>query len=235
MKSPAPIVSFDKEHASRYDTQFTKLAPMRDALHCIMEGILTGLPETARILCVGAGTGSEILFLAQRFPSWQFTAVDPSAAMLEVCRTKAAAAGIAERCTFHAGYLDSLPHLEPFDAATSILVSQFVLDPVQRAAFFRTIAANLHPGGILVSADLASDVDSKEYRHLLEVWLELMSSTGLPPEKIDQLRVVYGRDVAVLPVEEVSALMTSGGFETPVLFFQTVLIHAWYARVPGKK
>ena len=50
------------------------------------------------------------------------------------------------------------------------------------------------------------------------------------PEQIEKLRVTYGRDVAVLPVEQVSALIASAGFDTPVLFLQTGLIHAWYAQ-----
>ena len=37
-------------------------------------------------------------------------------------------------------------------------------------------------------------------------------------------------EVAVLPVEQVSSIIASAGFETPVLFLQTGLIHAWYAQ-----
>ena len=43
--------------------------------------------------------------------------------MLDVCR-KAEACGVASRCVFHAGYLDSLPSGQAFDAATALLVSQ---------------------------------------------------------------------------------------------------------------
>jgi tRNA (cmo5U34)-methyltransferase len=31
----------------------------------------------------------------------------------------------------------------------------------------------------------------------------------------------------------VSSIIASAGFETPVLFLQTVLIHAWYTRRSG--
>lgn len=40
----------------------------------------------------------------------------------------------------------------------------------------------------------------------------------------------YGRDVPLLPLEQVNSMIGSAGFETPVLFFQTCLIHAWYAK-----
>ena len=225
----SPFV-FDQAVASQYDERFSKLAPMRDALHLLMGAAFANLPAEARVLCVGAGTGSELIYLAQKFPRWHFTAVDPSGPMLDVCRRRTAECGVAHRCSYHEGYLDTLPRSEPFDAATSVLVSQFILAPDTRSEFFRGIAGRLRPGGCLVSADLASDVGSGAYQRLLEVWLELMRATGTPPEKVENLRVTYERDVAVLPPERVGAIIASGGFETPVLFLQTCLIHAWFAR-----
>ena len=56
-----------------------------------------------------------------------------------------------------------------------------------------------------------------------------MRETGSPPEQLEKMRVTYGRDVTLLPLERVSFLIASAGFETPVLFLQTGLIHAWYA------
>jgi tRNA (cmo5U34)-methyltransferase len=231
MPPEAPPLGFDRANASAYDERFAKLAPFRDALHFIISAVFSHLPADARILCVGAGTGSELLYLAQAFPAWSFTAVEPSAAMLEVCRRKAKEAGIADRCTFHEGYLDSLPSSSgPFHAATSLLVSQFILDAKARANFFRAIAARLLPDGILATADLATDLASSAGQSLLEVWLRLMKTTDLSPEQLEGLRTAYGRDVAVLPPQEVSAIVASGGFEDPVLFLQTGLIHAWYAK-----
>lgn len=86
------------------------------------------------------GTGSELIYLAQRFPQWHFTAVEPSAPMLDVCRRRVEACGIASRCVFHEGYLDSLPGSGAFDAATSLLVSHFILERGARSNFFRAIA-----------------------------------------------------------------------------------------------
>lgn len=223
-------VAFDRAHAAAYDQRFAKLAPMRDALHLLASAVLADLPPDASILCVGAGTGQELIYLATKFPQWRFAVVEPSPPMLEICRRKADASGISTRCVFHEGYLDSLPPSAEFDAATALLVSQFILEPAPRAGFFRTIAARLRPGGYLVSADLASDTASASYQSLLEVWLRLMQETGLTKEELDRLRVTYRRDVALLPLPQMSAMIAAAGFETPVLFLQTILIHAWYAR-----
>jgi len=68
MQNQEPTAVFDKERASSYDTQYAKVAALSDALHLLMRVILSDLPAEARILCVGVGTGSELLSLAREFP-----------------------------------------------------------------------------------------------------------------------------------------------------------------------
>ena len=229
MQSDEIKAIFDQQAAS-YDERWAKTAPIRDALHFLLEAVFTGLPANARILCIGAGTGEEIAYLGKRFPEWTFTAVEPSGAMLDICRHKAKKEGFASRCHFHEGFLGSLPLHEPFDAATSFLVSQFILDRNARADFFRSIAERLKPGGILASSDLASDTGSTAYDALLEVWLNMMLTVGIPAAGLEQMREAYTRDVAVLPPTQVAAIIKTGGFEEPVMFYQAGLIHAWFSK-----
>jgi tRNA (cmo5U34)-methyltransferase len=222
---------FDKQ-ASSYDQQWSKLAPINDALHLLTRTVLSELPPKANILCVGAGTGTEILALAQTFPEWHFTAVEPSSAMLDVFRRRAEEHGISSRCVFHQGYLDSLPSSELFDAATAFLVSQFILERHVRSTFFQSIAERLCPAGVLVSSDLAGDVAATECQELLGLWFRVMTGSGTPPspEGIERMREAYRRDVAVLPPRDVRDIITRGGFDSPVLFFQAGMIHAWFAK-----
>jgi tRNA (cmo5U34)-methyltransferase len=220
---------FDQS-ASGYDQQWAKLAPLRDALHLLMAAVFSELPDDARVLCIGVGTGSELIDLAQRHPQWSFTAVEPSVPMLDVCRRKAEPNGIAARCVFHAGYLDSLPPSDAFDAATALLVSQFILDRSARTDFFREIGERLWAGGVLISADLAADTASPEYERLLEVWWRVMRGADVSPQGLDRMRAAYDRDVAILPPEEVAAIIAAGGFDAPAQFLQTGLIHAWFAQ-----
>lgn len=220
---------FDQQ-ASGYDKQWAKTAPIRDGLHFLLESIFAELPADARILCVGAGTGVEIAYLARKSPHWSFTVVEPSGAMLEVCRHRAKTEGFTARCYFHEGYLDSLPIEDRHDAATCFLVSQFILEQAARSEFFRAIAVRLRPGGILASSDLASEVGSNDYTALLHVWLNMMAAAGIPPEGLERMRAAYAQDVAILPPKLIAAIIESGGFETPVQFFQAGLIHAWFSK-----
>lgn len=217
---------FDQQ-AAGYDKQWAGMAPIRDGLYFMLGSLFADLPATARILCVGAGTGAEIAHLAERFPGWHFTAVDPSGAMLDVCRQRAEQGGFLSRCRFHKGYLETLPSGPGYDGATCFLVSQFQLDPDARTAFFHEIGLRLKPRGILANADLASDTGSPAYEALLRSWMTLMSSAGVQPEMLEKARAAYARDVAILPPVQVAGLIEAAGFEAPVQFYQAGLMHGW--------
>ena len=227
MQNQQTSIVFDRERAANYDKSTAKFAPLGEALHFLIRLILADLPTDARILCVGVGTGTELINLAQAFPQWQFTAVEPAAPMLDICRQRAEECGITARCTFHEGYLDSLPATDLFDASTCLVVSHFIMQPEERRNFFSQIAVRLRPNGYLISSDLSADSSTDAYQNLLKIWLGLFQ---LPAEQIEKMRSVFGQNVAVLPPIEVESIIASSGFDRPVLFFQTLLLHAWYAK-----
>lgn len=53
----------------------------------------------------------------------------------------------------------------------------------------------------------------------------------LQAEKASQIG--WGKDVAVSRPEEIESMIAGAGFEPPILFYQALFIHAWYARSPG--
>ncbi len=230
MNNQQPDIIFDEKFAATRDQKFAAFAPMQTALYAVINRIFADLPDDARILSVGAGTGAEIVALAEKFPYWRFTAIEPASAMLDVCRQKVADQGFADRCTFHNGFLDSLPASEPFDAATCLFVSQFLMQPAARSRFFNQIALRLRPDALLISADLSADTTSAAYEDLLRVWARMIVSPSVSIEEIEQMRHSHNSTVAVLPAREVETIIAAGGFEPPVLFFQYLLMHAWFTR-----
>jgi len=216
--------------ASGYDGKLARIAPINNGLYFLLESVLAELPQEARILCVGVGTGTELIHLAAVFPGWRFTAVEPSGAMLDICRKRVGEVGLSPRCRFHEGYLESLSLEEMHDAATCFLVSQFILDAQARSDFFRQIADRLLPGGILANSDLSADVESEDYDALLAVWQKVMATSAVSAEGLDRMKSGYAKDVAILPSAAVASIMESGGFDKPVQFFQAGLIHAWFAK-----
>lgn len=215
--------------APGYDSKSARIAPIYSGLYFLLESVFADLPQDARLLCVGLGTGTELLHLAKVFPGWSFTAVEPSGAMLDICRKRLDEAGISSRCQLHEGYLDSLPVGEPYDAATCLLVSQFILDAEARSDFFRQIGARLVPNGIMVNADLSCDTESVDYDALLTVW-QRATTANADSEERERMKSGYSRDVAILPSRAVMSIIESGGFDRPVPFYQAGLIRAWFAR-----
>jgi len=220
---------FDQQ-ASGYDQQWARMAPISDGLHFLLESVFAELPEEARILSVGVGTGRELIHFAKKFPGWRFTAVEPSSAMLDLCRHRVEEAGMTARCEFHEGYLDSLPTEDLHDGATCFLVSQFMLETAARTAFFQQIRDRMKPDGILASADLSADVEADDYEARLRVWQRVMSPADLSSAGLARMKAAYAKNVALLPPATVAAIIQSGGFAAPVQCFQAGLIYAWFAR-----
>ena len=227
MSQLAPTLMFDKARAAQYDSQFARANAFRDVIHLVTDLAFASLPNDARILVVGAGTGSEIIALAARHSSWHFTAVDPAGAMLEVFREKAIAAGILDRCTIHVGYIETLADLPLHDAATSLLVSHFLQTDASRGAFFAEIAARLKPGGLLVNADLAADMTEKISARLYATWEQMLRETGADAAGLDNYRAGFGKDFAVHTPAAVEALIENNGFERPSPVLQTLLMRTW--------
>ncbi|MBK1881258.1 class I SAM-dependent methyltransferase [Luteolibacter pohnpeiensis] len=227
LKPTAPELLFDRERAANYD-QFTGRIPgLRDTMLHFLGAVMADLPADSRILCVGVGTGNELIFLAKLYPDWTFVGIDPSEPMMNICRTKVAEAGLADRCELHTGYLDSLALDRGFDAATCLLVSHFLMETSERQELFANIAKHLKPGGMLVSADLATAIDTPAYRALTAPWFRLL----LPPEAtqkdFENARSAHGTAVALLDPVEVESLIQSAGFTQPVRLYQCLLIHGW--------
>jgi tRNA (cmo5U34)-methyltransferase len=100
----------------------------------------------------------------------------------------------------------------------------------ERCNFFRQVGARLRPNGYLVSSDRASDMSTPAYKNLLEVFRRMFQYAQVPAGEIEKFISAYGHEIALLPSQEVESIIASSGFDPPVLFFQTFLIHAWYAK-----
>src|SRR5690242_12207609 len=96
---PGPSGFFDGAAAQAYDRRNDGLRPISDCLHFLMRLALAELPADARVLCVGVGTGAEILSLAKAQPGWSFFGVDPAGGMLEVARQRLGEIGLLDRCS----------------------------------------------------------------------------------------------------------------------------------------
>ncbi len=224
---PNPAAFFTTDVSAAYDKRNSGLAPIADNMHFLIRLVLKDLPPNARILCVGVGTGAEILSLAHAYPAWTFVGVDPSAPMLAVCRERLINAGLMERCTLIHGYVQDIPAEAHFDAVLSILVSHFVQQEA-RVDFYRTMQERLKPGGYFIDTEISFDLDSSAFPLMLQSWSRVQEIMGATPESLQALPHMLKEMLTVLPPATVEALMRAGGIDMPVRFFQSFMIQGWY-------
>lgn len=221
------LTFFGEAQAQGYDERWNRLAPVANSLHFLIRQVLGHLPPKARILCVGAGTGAEVLYMAEHFPEWNFTLVEPSGPMLNVARAKIKAAGFNDRCDFHEDFLDTLKSSDLYHAATTLFVSQFLTVKAEREDFFKEIAKRLRPGGILINSELTAPSSGEDFDRMFDVWLraqQLTSADGVI------LREAWSTQLAVSTDEQIQALIQASGFEKPLQFFQALFMRAWFSK-----
>lgn len=226
-RSTASPSFFNQEMADAYDHRNRALVPISNCLHFLTGLVLAECPSEARVLCVGVGTGAEILSLAQARPGWFFVGVDPSAEMLNVGRDRLKQAGVLERCELIQGYAEDAPP-GPFDAAVSLLVAHFIRRE-QRPAFYSAIHDRLKRGGRFVSAEISADLEDAAFPDMLKDWKQVQTLMGATPESSARLESMLRDALGVLPAAETEALWRAAGFATPVSFFQAFMIRGWHA------
>lgn len=218
---------FDRDVADAYDRRNSALAPISNNLHFLVRLVLQNLPADARVLCVGVGTGAEILSLATAYPGWSFVGVDPSVEMLTVGRRRLEQAGVMHRCELVQGYVEDAPRA-PFDAVVSLLVAHFI-KLKGRPAFYAAIYDRLKSGGRFVSAEISGDLDAPEFPAMLEDWKQIQTLMGATPQSLANLGGMMREALGVLPPEETQALWRAAGFAMPIPFFQAFMIRGWHA------
>ena len=167
MANPSAADFFTKDASRAYDARNRKLSPISENLHFLVALALQDLTPAAHVLCVGVGTGAEILHLAKAYPGWTFVGADPSVSMLEVCCERLQEAGLSDRCELIHGHVQDLPEQEAFDAALSVLVAHFVRRE-ERLDFFQSMVRRLRPGGSLVNAEISCDLNAAEFPSILK-------------------------------------------------------------------
>lgn len=220
---------FPPSAALVYDERNRPLAPIGDNMHFLIRLVLRNHNVRSHVLCVGVGTGAEILSLAQAFPEWTFVGIDPSAGMLDVCRERLKAAGVIDRCELIRGYVSDVPEGESFDAVLSILVGHFVKKD-DRAQFYGSMYDRLRPGGYLINTEISFDLDSKEFPSMLKNWEGVQSLMGATPESLANLPQQLRTMLSVISPAETEDLLRQCGFALPVRFFQAFMICGWHGK-----
>jgi tRNA (cmo5U34)-methyltransferase len=231
MSEASSPVPFDAERAAAYDDRIRRLAPGYDVLHeaiaCVAD---TLLPPDAHVLVVGAGTGAEIVTMGEVQPGWRFTAVDPSAEMLDRCRSAVADAGLERRVEYVQARIEQLSAETRFDGATSVFVSHFLQDPAKRRRYFQAVAHALHPNAPLVLADLFRPSSDVPFEQLLATWRRSLRLAGITPDEVERIFDRIDRQMSFISGETLEQILDDAGFGTSTRFYQSFLWGGWWTK-----
>ena len=222
---------YSEEWAAVYEEYANASIAGRDGMFRLAEASLANLPNDARILVVGCGTGSEIITLASRHAGSQFEAVEPAPGMVAACRQRLDRADIAHRVTLHQRGVEGL-RIERCHAATAILVSQHIVADTGASRFFSEIAANLNHGAVLFSADITLPEESSSADEMLWTWQQQAVTAGLPSDAPASLIARFGTDLVPRTQSCVENLLSSAGFQSPMQVFQSTIYRAWISHLP---
>lgn len=208
---------FQQQGAQTYDGRIGTLVPGYIALHQTSAAWLKAvLPPDARVLVLGAGTGAEVLALAQQNPHWHITALEPSGDMLALARAKCAAAQ-RHNVAFVHGYTADLPAGAPFDAALCLLVMHFIDTTAGKQQFLNQAAAQLAAGAPLLLCDLMQGHDTER-----AAMVHYAIGQGLPESQGEALRRRLQTEFFALGEAELAALARQAGFRQPELYFRAL-------------
>ena len=222
---------FDTAKSLKYDRDIRASLPGYEALHGMVNALLSeALDADAHLLVAGAGTGMELLLMGTLHPRWRFTACDPSPEMLAVCRERVSEREMEDRVTFIGGTIDRVPSEARFDAATSILVSHFILSEPERLDFFGGIARRLVAGAPLVTADLFGEKGTDRFTCLQGAWERFNLMNGRDPGELRAGRERSDQVVLYLPERRYGELLAEAGFTGVSRFYQALLFGGWICR-----
>ncbi|MEB3332823.1 MAG: class I SAM-dependent methyltransferase [Synechococcaceae cyanobacterium] len=204
-----------------YDQLVERLIPGYASLARLAVALLASSPlagaAAARVLVAGCGTGAELLEARAQRPDWQLTALDPSAAMLAVARSRVPQ---PEVISWQCSTVEEMAAAECFDGALSVLVLHSLPDDGSKLAFLSALARSLRPGGQLVLVDLMQPERSPLRSQVEEAWLGYQRAGGL--------ETVEGSLQGILeahhPIGDarLTALVEAAGFSDPAPVFRAL-------------
>ena len=230
MNNQEMVNIFENLGGENYDKSNSAFKNINNNLHLLNSIILKKLPEDAQILCVGVGTGADLLELAKENPKWNFVGIEPAKSMIDECEKKLNKYKLSNQCELFNGYLSDYNSTKKFDAVLCLFVMHFIKDITQRAQMYKEMSNLLKKDAYLIITEISADKDDNSYINLLENWNEFHKLSGTPSQDIEQVRNMVENQLAVISSKETEKLIEQNGFLNANPFFQSFLIKGWYAQ-----
>lgn len=221
------MMKFNAELATEYEKGIRRTLPSYDAMLRLTQTFFQStLPDEAKLLIVGAGSGNEILQLAEQKPDWSFVGIDPAEAMLLFAKERLKT--LPNNITLlHGTLLETELPVSQFDAASCILVLHFIQTYEEKLATLKIIAQHLKPGAPFVLVSKYGQLGSSETELQFDLWRAYwLQYTKLTSEQMANMEQSV-RSLSFLREEDILTLLQEAGFTQPSRFFATTLFGGW--------
>jgi tRNA (cmo5U34)-methyltransferase len=185
--------------------------------------------EHARVLVVGAGSGSEVVTFGTGMPGWTMTGIDPSDQMLQKAKFRVWQLELADRVELRAGYVEDLPDEAVYDAATLLFVMHFLPDDGAKQKILNAIASRLRPGAPLVLVDINGQPGDAEFDTLMRAWMSYVVHKGMNAEEQNTYRQQLHDSVHYVTEDRILELLMNAGFDRVTRFYGALLFGGWIA------
>jgi len=222
-------IDFNGEWSNEYDDTAHKIIPAYHTIYELTQHLLRDkLNNESRILVAGAGTGKEMIDCSRNNPHWSFTGFDPAEPMLSIAEKKVAAASLENRISLVRGLIDDVKETD-FDAATSILVMQFLPDDGTKLNFLKGISEKLKPGALIVLVDLEGEIGSDEYNTLNNAWKNQQLLIRGEGDRVRNEFIIREKEVYFITQKRIESLLEEVGFFKIHKFFKAYLFGGYVA------
>ena len=216
----------DPEAVANYTSGPPRFMPGFFDVHKMTTVLLSEhVPETGRVLVLGAGGGLELQAMAASRPGWTFEGVDPAPEMIKLAGNTLGPD--ANRVSFVEGYIDDASQ-GPFDGAVCLLTLHF-LKPEERQRTIGEIHRRLKPGAPFVAAHSSFPQQGDERDLWLSRYEAFAVASGVDPEMAEQVREAVAERIELLSPDEDEAILRSAGFSGVSEFYRAFTWCGWVA------
>ena len=214
------MTTFDAARAAQYDQQAEAAIIGHGALYDVVMSMLAE-HSMQRLLVLGAGTGTETIRLARKYPELEVVAIDPSEAMLSIAREKLAQENLS--ADVRLGLLEDFDDLTDLDAVVMIGVLHHLSDKKQQETMLRELGGRVRPGGLLIAGSQVGPMSDPLRR---AAWEQRWRDFGFAEDEIE-LRRQKVSEIVALETEQFKNWLVEFGFGHHERVFSSLFFEVW--------